>query len=225
MRRADRVYAPSEFVAQHLARKLRAEVGVLRPPAFLEVKPAATPPRALPPRFLLHVGKPGPTKGARVLAAALPDVWAAQPDFTLVLAGRPREELFERAVERAGVPAERVVALGPLDKPDLYAALLRAEASVQPSLVDNLPNAVIESLLLGVPVVACDGASLSELVEHGVTGELVAIGDAQALARALVRAWRGEWSPRKGFAWRAPIAEAMRPERAVQALLAFAGLG
>jgi glycosyltransferase involved in cell wall biosynthesis len=197
---------------------------VLRPPAFLEVKPAATPPRALPHRFLLHVGKPGPTKGTRVLAAALPEVWAAAPDFTLVLAGRLREELFEHAVERAGVPAGRVVALGPLDKADLYAALLRAEASVQPSLVDNLPNAVIESLLLGVPVVACDGASLSELVEHSVTGELVAIGDAQALARALVRVWRGEWSPRKGFAWNAPIAEAMHPERAVQALLAFAGL-
>jgi glycosyltransferase involved in cell wall biosynthesis len=224
VRRADLAYAPSRFVASHLSRRLRREVKVLRPPGFLEVKPAEAPPRGLPPRYLLHVGKPGRSKGARALAAALPEVWAREPAFTLVLAGRPRDELFERALERAGAPAARVVALGPLEKPALYAALQRAEASVQPSLVDNLPNAVIESLLLGVPVVGFDGASLDELVESGVTGELVTMGDAQALAHALLRVWRGESHARKGFTWRSALADAMRPERAVEGLLVLAGL-
>jgi glycosyltransferase involved in cell wall biosynthesis len=224
IRRADVAYAPSRFVASHLSRKLGREVQVLRPPAFVEAKPASQPPRALPARFLLHVGKPGSAKGAPSLAAALPAVWAAEPAFTLALAGRPGEELFAQAALRAGVPAARVLALGPLEKPDLYATLLRAEAVVQPSLVDNLPNVVIESLLLGVPVVAFDGASLDELVETGVTGELVPAGDEPALARALLRVWRGESRACKGFVWRAPVAEAMRPERAVQDLLALSGL-
>jgi glycosyltransferase involved in cell wall biosynthesis len=224
IRRADVAYAPSRFVADHLARELRREVQVLRPPAFLEVKPAPQPPRALPERFLLHVGKPGGAKGVRLLTAALRETWAHEPSFTLVLAGRPREALFERAVREAGVEASRVLALGPLDKPDLYAAMLRAVAVVQPSLVDNLPNSVIESLLLGVPVVGCDGASLDELVESGVTGELAPLGDAHELAGALLRAWRGESPARKGFTWRSPLRDEMRPERAVAGLLALAGL-
>ena len=41
---------------------------------------------------------------------------------------------------------------------------------MQPSLADNLPNAAIEGLLLGVPVVAFAGASLDELIEPGATG-------------------------------------------------------
>ena len=117
-----------------------------------------------------------------------------------------------------------MVALGSLAKPDLYACLSRADALVQPSLVDNLPNAVIEALLLGVPVVAFDGASLDELIEPGATGELVPIGDVDALAAALLRVWRGETPARKGFRWRTPIAQEMHPTCAVQGLLGLAGL-
>jgi phenylacetate-CoA ligase len=117
-----------------------------------------------------------------------------------------------------------VLALGPLEKPDLYAALSRAEAVVQPSLVDNLPNTVIESLLLGVPVVAFDGLSFDELIEPDVTGELVPIGDQEALTAALLRVWRGQSRARKGFTWRAAVAEEMRPHCAVANLLALAGL-
>jgi glycosyltransferase involved in cell wall biosynthesis len=224
IRRADVAYAPSRFVAEHLSRRLGRAVQLLRPPAFLEVKPAEAPPSSLPARFVIHVGKAGGVKGTAQLAALLPRVWAEAPDFTLVVAGVERTALAELAGGRWGAHAARVLALGPLDKPDLYAALARAEALVQPSLVDNLPNSVIESLLLGIPVVASDGASLDELVENGVTGERVPIGDDGALVAALLRAWRGESRARKGFRWRSELAEAMRPERAVRDWLALAGL-
>jgi glycosyltransferase involved in cell wall biosynthesis len=224
IRRADAAYAPSRFVAAHLARRLRCEVHVLRPPAFLEVKPAETPPRALPPRFLMHVGKPQRSKGTALLASLLPRIWAEEPGFTLVVAGVDREALGDLDATHGGAHAGRVVALGPLEKPDLYAALQRAEALVQPSRVDNLPNAVIESLLLGVPVVAFDGLSFDELIEPGVTGELVPVGDQEALSAALLRVWRGQAPAAKGFTWHAAVAEEMRPPCAVANLLALAGL-
>jgi glycosyltransferase involved in cell wall biosynthesis len=224
IRRADVAYAPSRFVASHLARRLRREVHILRPPAFLEVKPAEGPPRSLPPRFLMHVGKPQRSKGTALLASLLPRIWAEEPGFTLVVAGVAREALDDLAGGRWGPQTKRVLALGPLEKPDLYAALSRAEAVVQPSLVDNLPNTVIESLLLGVPVVAFDGLSFDELIEPDVTGELVPIGDQEALTAALLRVWRGQSRARKGFTWRAAVAEEMRPNCAVANLLTLAGL-
>ena len=81
---------------------------------------------------------------------------------------------------------------------------------VQPSLVDNLPNAAIESLLLGIPVVAFDGFSLGELVEPGVSGGSWRPARAGAGA-ALLRVGRGESPARKGFTWRAGVADEMRP--------------
>jgi len=224
IRRAEIAYAPSRFVAEHLSRRSKRVVRMLRPPAFLESKPAQEPPRGLPERFVMHVGKPLRAKGTHVLAAALPRVWERDPSFTLVVAGLARAALLAQYGELWGAHATRVIALGPLERPALYAALARAEASVQPSLADNLPNAAIESLLLGIPVVAFAGASLDELVEPGITGELVPMGDEAALAAALLRVWRGESSARKGFSWRGAIAQEMRPACAVRGLLDLAGL-
>jgi glycosyltransferase involved in cell wall biosynthesis len=211
-------------VAHHLAGRLGREIHVLRPPAFLEVKPAGTPPRALPPRFLIHIGKRQRAKGTALLLSLLPRIWAEEPSFTLVVAGVAREELAALTGAGSRAPAERLIALGALEKSELYAAIARAEAVVQPSLMDNLPNTAIESLLLGVPVVAFDGVSLDELIEPGVTGELIPTGDDAALAAALLRVWRSQSPARKGFTWRAPVAEEMRPACAVARLLALAGL-
>jgi glycosyltransferase involved in cell wall biosynthesis len=223
-RRADVVYAPSRFIAAHLSRRLAREVRVLRPPAFLETKPAPQPPRALPPRFLLHLAKPSRVKGTHLLAAALPEVWAQEPALTLVYASSARAPELDCLDAGGCASASRVVALGPLEKPELYACLARAEALVQPSLADNLPNAVIESLLLGIPVVAFAGASLDELIEPGATGELVPMGDADALAAALLRVWRGQAAARRGFTWGGALAAEMRPDCAVARLLSLAGL-
>jgi glycosyltransferase involved in cell wall biosynthesis len=224
-RRADVAYAPSRFVSAHLTRRLAREVRVLRPPAFLEAKPSPQPPRTLPPRYLLHLAKPSRVKGTHLLAAALPRVWAQEPTFTLVYAGSARAPEIDRLDAGGRASTSRVIALGPLEKRDLYACLARAEALVHPSLVDNLPNAVIESLLLGIPVVAFDGASLDELIEPGATGELAPMGDADALAAALLRVWRGQAAARKGFTWGGALAAEMRPDCAVARLLSLAGLG
>jgi glycosyltransferase involved in cell wall biosynthesis len=106
-----------------------------------------------------------------------------------------------------------------MPKPELYALLARAEAAVLPSLVDNLPNTVIESLLLGIPVIGTRGASIDELVRDGINGELVERGDAPALANALIRVWRGESPVRKGFVWQDGMSDEMQPQRALANLL------
>ena len=112
--------------------------------------------------------------------------------------------------------------LYPLTKPELYAALRRADAAVLPSLVDNLPNTVIESLMMGIPVIGTNGASIDELVQQDVTGELVAPGDVEGLATAMVRVWKGQSKVRKGFSWRGGTADEMRPDSAIESLLRLA---
>jgi glycosyltransferase involved in cell wall biosynthesis len=142
----------------------------------------------------------------------------------MVWAGWAGPGEFERWSSRWGAQRSRVIRVGPQAKSRVHAILRRAEAAVLPSLVDNLPNTVIESLMLGVPVVGSTGSSIEELVEPGVTGELVPKGDPRALAAMLVRVWRQMTAVRRGFTWQSPIAHQMRPEVAIQDLLALAEL-
>jgi glycosyltransferase involved in cell wall biosynthesis len=218
MRSADVVYAPSKYLAEHFHGKYHIDVKVIRPPKYLEQTPTSAIP--LPERFLFHFGDLGERKGTDWLARALPLAWAEAPDLTMVWSGH-----FFLDSWRAlwGQRAEQVHVTGPLPPAQTYAVLQRADATVLPSLVDNLPNSVIESLMLGVPVIGTRGVSIDELVEEGKTGHLVEIGDVQGLADALVRMWFRQTPTRKGFSWDSEIAKEMSPVRAVENLVSLYG--
>lgn len=219
-RRADVVYAPSHYLAEHLGRQWGLPVAVLRPPLPEADKPASEPPARLPERFLLHFGALRRRKGSELLARALPLAWEREPGLRLVLAGREHPAGWLEAKRREW--GGRVQVLGALERKELRSVIARARACVLPSLADNLPNTALESLVLGVGVVAWRDASLDELVEDGRSGTLLPTGDLEALADAMVRAWRGE-APWQGAGFRRPILmEQMAPAAAAGALVRLA---
>lgn len=226
LRRADKVYAPSQFVADHYGKVHGIRVEVLRPPLGLEVLPAPVPLCGLPDRFLFHFGSYLNKKtGTPWLAQALKIAFEAEPSLRMVWVGRGNFDEIALLQGSLGRHQSRLQVLYPLAKPELYAVLRRADATVLPSMADNLPNTVIESLTLGVPVIGTQGASIDELVEDGLTGELVPPGDVQGLAAAMIRFWRGESAVRKGFTWAGDAVNEMQPQRAVENLLKLAGRG
>lgn len=62
-----------------------------------------------------------------------------------------------------------------------------ADAFIVPSIEDNLPNVVLESLACGTPVVGFRTGGIPDMVEHGVTGFLSEPNDAASLAAGI--AW------------------------------------
>jgi glycogen(starch) synthase len=224
LRRADKAYAPSQFIAAHYRTQHGIAVDVLRPPMGLEVAPSTDPPCGLPDRFLLHFGRLWAKTGTLWLTNALKVAFKAEPSLQMVWVGRGNFDEITSLRDSLGQHRCNIQLLYPLAKPDLYAVLQRADAAVLPSLVDNLPNTVIESLTMGVPVIGTRGASIDELVEDGVTGNLVESGDVEGLALAIVKFWRGDKAVRKGFTWSGGIADEMQPERAVENFLKLAGV-
>ena len=60
-----------------------------------------------------------------------------------------------------------------------------ADAFVLPSLEDNLPNTVMESLACGVPVVAFDIGGVPQMIKHNETGYLSKANDCEDLAQGI----------------------------------------
>lgn len=61
-----------------------------------------------------------------------------------------------------------------------------ADVFVAPSLADNLPNTILESLSCGTPVVAFNAGGMPEAVRPGVTGLLAKTGDSADLRSAIL---------------------------------------
>jgi len=78
---------------------------------------------------------------------------------------------------------ERVTLLGLRD--DAAACMAAADATVLASAWEGSPNAVIESLAVGTPVVSTDVGGVREIVDDGHTGFIVPPRDPDALAAAM----------------------------------------
>ncbi len=103
-------------------------------------------------------------------------------DVHLIFAGSGPDEIeAEILAFKLGI-FERVHFLGV--RPDVARLLAASTLSVLPSAQEGLPRAVMESLCVGVPVVATDIRGTRELLQSGA-GRLVAVGAVDALARAI----------------------------------------
>lgn len=124
-------------------------------------------------------------KGQSTLIAAAPEVVAGFPQvrFVLVGDGEKRKD-FEVAAQAVGIGATFMFLGRRNDVADILAA---CDIAVLPSAAEGMPNAVLEYMAAGLPVVATAVGGNLEVVADGATGILVPPGDAAALAQALSR--------------------------------------
>jgi glycosyltransferase involved in cell wall biosynthesis len=183
-RAADLVLAASGAVAEPL-RRLRPEVVGCPvepdPPAVA----APWPPGEGP--VVGFVGRIEPRKGPLDLVRAAAAIRAGAPDARVVLAGDTRhapDPGYAAQVMHEGAAAG-VERLGWVEN---AAGLMRhLSVLVLPSRDEPFGTVLAEAMAVGTPVVATRVGGLPEVVEDGVTGELVAPGDPVALAAAVLR--------------------------------------
>jgi len=137
------------------------------------------------PVRVLAVGRLVEKKGFDVLLAALENA----PGTSLTIVGDgPERGALESAARALGA---RVTFAGQLGREALDAAYTHADIAVFPSRPaasgdqDGLPVAMLEAMGSGLAVIASDLPGLNEAMVDGVSGVLVAPGDARALAAAV----------------------------------------
>lgn len=128
----------------------------------------------------------------RIVAAKAPEVFLEAIAIAarrvpalraLVIGDGPLRGDAEKHSRRLGI-AERTLFTGVReDVPELLAGM---DVLAFSSTREGLSIAMLEAMAAGVPVVATNVGGNPELIESGVSGELVPVGDAQALATNIV---------------------------------------
>ena len=187
------VVGNSPAVVEHLAARahvarsrLRLIWGGVDVAAICSAKPIERENLGIPAGdpLLLWVGRLDPIKGLDVLVKAVALLAATRPvRLAVVGEGSFRGEL-DRVVASQGV-ADRVHLLGP--RRDVPRLLQAADVFVFPSRTEGLPNALLEAMAAGLPIVTTDAPGCRDLIQDGRTGLVVPVDDPAALADAVGR--------------------------------------
>lgn len=144
-------------------------------------------PRAPGPSRIVCVGRLSPEKGYLGLIEAFSKVLARGKNAELHIVGDgPDRGRIEALIAARGLQ-DRCVLLGQLPEAEALAEVALADLVVSASFMEGLPVVLMESLALGIPVVAPRVAGIPELVEDRSTGLLYAPADWSALESCICR--------------------------------------
>jgi glycosyltransferase involved in cell wall biosynthesis len=181
---AHRVVANSTAVADRLRREGLTPRKISIVPNGVEL--AAYQLHAGSPRLrrIVTVANLRAEKAHETLITAAARLLSIRPEaeFWIVGGGARLQELTALA-DRLGIGG-RVRFLGHRD--DVPALLSESDIFVLTSRSEGFPNSVIEAMAAGLPVVATGVGGVVELIEHERNGLLVAPGDSDAVAEALL---------------------------------------
>jgi glycosyltransferase involved in cell wall biosynthesis len=139
-------------------------------------------------QVVVAVSRLVPIKNVGLLVDAMAHVRRDRPDAHLLVVGEgPERAALEQRARDAGVKAA-VTFAGYVPHHELAACYRAADVFALPSEFDNSPNALLEAMACGLPVVATDVGGVRDFVDRRKGSELVPPGDASALAAAIVRA-------------------------------------
>lgn len=128
------------------------------------------------------------SKGVREYLEAARTVKARYPDAKFYLLGR-YETSMQDAVPREEI--ETYIRDGVVERFDETADVRpyyeKCGVYVLPSYREGTPRTVLEAMAMGRPIITTDTNGCRETVRDGVNGWLVPVGDAKALAEAMIR--------------------------------------
>jgi sugar transferase (PEP-CTERM/EpsH1 system associated) len=151
---------------------------------------------ALPPELrnddLFIVGTVGriqPVKDQALLVRAFAAVCTERPELRArirlaVVGDGPQLATLRALAASSGIADVTWMPGAQSNVPQILRAL---DLFVLPSLNEGISNTILEALASGLPVIATSVGGNPELVDEGVTGKLIAVGDVKALAETIVK--------------------------------------
>lgn len=187
------VVGNSPSVVDHLRRRAFMVRSRLRcVPGGVDAEAIRGAPRATPAELglmpdvplVLWVGRLDPVKGLDELVAAFARLVRQTSAQLVLVGGGAYEGTVRRCIRKRGLD-DRVHMLGA--RTDVGSLLKLADVFVLPSRTEGMPNALLEAMAAGRPIVTTDVPGCRDLIEHEHTGLLVGSRDEVALCDAMAR--------------------------------------
>jgi len=175
--------------------------------------------------YSLFIGRLQLHKGVHVLGQALPKVFLKYPELYAVFVGLDSStklvvSMKEYIKKLCKNNKDRLIFIDQIPHSQLYPIIQKAKLVVLPSLIDNLPNVLLESMGMSKPVIGTYGCSFDEVIEDGISGFLVPPGNFEALADKIIEVWQRKDLDRIGKTAKEKIKE-LSPEHTVKQLLEY----
>lgn len=182
--RSDGIVVQSRYNKNYFSGSLQKKTVIIHNPLELgDLAGAAL--RAEKRHEIITVGRLIPVKCHRMLIDAMKKIHVLYADYKLIIygEGEMREEL-ENYVKRKGL--EDTVKL-PGAFRDIYQRMLSAEMFVLCSEYEGMPNALMEAMGLGLPVISTRVSGAADMITDGKNGQLIDVNDCDALIAAMIR--------------------------------------
>jgi len=124
-------------------------------------------------------------KNQLMLIEAFAQVKKAFPEYTLTIYGEgPYRPVLEKRIDELGL-ADSVMLPGKVQ--NVFTCIADAALFVLSSDFEGMPNALIEAMCLGLPVISTQVSGATDLIEDGKNGLLTDVGDTAQLAESMKR--------------------------------------
>ncbi len=136
-------------------------------------------------KLIANIGRLSPEKGQEIFLYAARELLQVNKNLCFLLIGiGPQQSFLENLAEQLGI-TENVRFIG--YREDMNRIYNSLDLVVQSSSTEGMPNVILESLLMEVPVVATDVGGTSEVVQHDYSGLLIEPDNLEALVNSLIQ--------------------------------------
>jgi glycosyltransferase involved in cell wall biosynthesis len=203
---ADEITVASPFLASVFRTRMAIEPRVV--PNLVDDPVSERPPVRDEGALRLLVARPlSRVNGVDLVLRAVAIAAERGEDVRLtVLGDGPEREALEDLGARTLLG--RIAFPGPVPHDEFRRRLAETDVLVNGSWMDNAPVSLAEALAEGVPVVTTEAGGIPWIVQHGRTGLVTPVGDAEALGASLLSLARDR-SVIQDLGWRARV-EALR---------------
>lgn len=179
---ADHVVLQTEKNKAYFSKKVQEKSTVIFNPVDMKGQTAIAL-QAKKEKVFVTAGRLMKQKNQKLLIQAFGKIAEKYPDYSLVIYGEgPEREALEAQVKESGLAGYVYL---PGNVSDLYERMKTAEVFVLSSDYEGMPNALIEAMCIGLPVISTRVSGTEELIKEEVNGILVDCQNGQQLYEAM----------------------------------------